>query len=105
MANITKYEAMAVVETKDGGKFYIPASYMETVAKQSSGFVKLGGGYVNIFEIKSIMPVDMTDVEQAIWGYDKPKRDKLMARRKELQEKLGRDFKDPVEVHRFAEGL
>lgn len=105
MSNIVKYEPMAVVETKDGAKYYIPSSYMESVAKQSSGFVKLGGGYVNIFEIRSIMPVEMTDIEQAIWGYDKVKRDKIFARRVKLQESVGRDFKDPSEVHRFAETL
>ena len=105
MSNVVKYEPMAVVETKDGGKFYIPASYTESVVKQSSGFVKLGGGYVNVFEIKSIMPVEMTDIEQAIWGYDKVKRDKLLSRRAELKEKLGRDFKDASEIHRYAEAL
>jgi len=105
MSNITKYEPMAVVDTKDGQKFYIPASYMEAIAKQTSGFVKLGGGYVNLFEIKSVMPVEMTDIEQAIWTYDKTIRDKIIARRAELKEKLGRDFKDVSEVHRYADSV
>lgn len=105
MANIVKYQPMSVVETKDGQKYYILTSDTEKIVSKSSGFVPLGGGFVNVFEIKSIMPVEMTDIEQAIWGYDKLKRDKLLARRAELKEKLGRDFKDVSEIHRFADSL
>jgi hypothetical protein len=106
MANLVKYQPMSVVETKDGQKYYILASDMEKIVSKSSGFVPLGGGFVNVFEIKSVMPVEMTDVEQAIWGYPKEKRDKIMRHRNDkLLGVLGRDFKDTAEVHRYADSI
>ena len=105
MTNIVKYESMSEVTTKDGEKYYIPTSFVESIVQKSSGFVSLGGGFINIFEVKSIMPVEMTNIEQAIWWYEKVKRDKIFLRRAELKEKIGRDFKDVAEIHRYAKWL
>jgi len=104
MSDIIIHQPMALVDTKDGKKYYILASDMEKLSKVSSGFVPLGGGFVNIFEVKSMMPVEMNDIESAIWAYPKEKREKIFRHRNDkLLGILGRDFKDPAEVHRLAE--
>lgn len=105
MANIAVFKPMASVQLKGGELLYIPAEAMETLAKKTSGFVQIGDEFVNVFEIVRMRPVKMNDLEQAIFAYPSDTRSKIMKRRAELQEKLGRDFKDPSEVHRFAESL
>lgn len=94
---------MFSVHLKGGDTLFISEEAAKAVATKSAGFVQVGDEFVNVFEILRMRPVKMTDLEQAIFSYPAETRAKVLARRSELQEKLGRDFKDPAEVHRYVE--
>lgn len=103
MQAIVPAQSMHSVQLKNGELIYIASDFAKAVASKTAGFVQLGDEYINVFEIVRMRPVKMTDLEQAIFAYPSEIRVKLMARRTELKEKLGRDFKDASEIHRFAE--
>ena len=96
---------MHSVQLKNGDMYYVPSDAVKTIVAKSAGFVQLGDEYVNVFEIMRMRPVKMTDLEQAIFSYPSELRAKVIARRAELKEKLGRDFKDVSEVHRYADSV
>ena len=94
---------MHSVHLKGGETLFVSSEAAKAISTKSAGFVQVGDEFISVFEIVRMRPVKMTDLEQAIFSYPSEVRAKVLARRDELKEKLGRDFKDTAEVHRFVE--
>jgi len=102
MQSLAVHKPMHSVHLKGGDILYVTTEAAERISAKSAGFVQIGDEFVNVFEIVRMRPVKMTDIEQAIFAYPPELRSKLTSRRAELQEKVGRDFKNAEEVHAYA---